>query len=194
MRFKIVWHNRAGMQDGNLVGEFYPIEADGAIMGIDKSISPKTERKARKRWRFRYSMRHLMALVTLVSLGLSFCAVYFAPARLDGDVRFSACMCGPVRAKVSDGRLILLETHHETPAGTVVATIEIKDGMCTFRRIGTDGTPGPAARLYVDHLGAKYYDETDNFYPYYILVDDNWKQYPAALEAMVGRATRQSVW
>lgn len=158
------------------------------IEGIPlRSASTKAEPRARKRWRFQYSIRALLALVAFVSLGMSFCAVYFQKARLDGDIYVSICACGLARAKVSGDQVILAEPRHDRPAGAVVATIEIADRVCTLRWIGEDGAPGPVERLEVDHLGATFYDEEVWSRPVYILMDDNWKLYPAMFFARVRR-------
>ena len=150
-----------------------------------------TEQQLRTRWRFRYSIRSLLALVAFVSLGFGFFAAYFAKARLDGDIGFAACACGLTRAKVSAGEVALAEPNHDTPAGSIVATIKIENRVCTLQRIGKDGAREPAERLEVDHLGAKYYDAAlFGSQPIYVVMDDNWKLYPAFLFACVERLFR----
>ena len=149
-----------------------------------------TERQLRTRWRFRYSIRSLLALVTFVSLGLGFFVAYFAEARLDGDIRFEACACGFKRARVSSGKVALAEQNHDTPAGSIVATIKIENRVCILQRIGKDGAREPAERLEVDHLGAKYYDAAFGSQPIYVVMDDTWKLYPAFLFALVERIFR----
>jgi hypothetical protein len=140
------------------------------------------ERQSGRRWRFRWSLRSLIVFVALVSMVLSVFVAYFDTAQIDGNVRFLACACGHTRAKISDGQVILVEPNHDKPAGTVVATVEVKDESCTLRRIGEDGTPGTAERMQVDHLGAKYYDEANyGSRPIYVLLADNWKLYPASV-------------
>ena len=131
-----------------------------------------------------------MALAAFVSLGLSVFAAYFDEARLDGNVLYLACACGFTRAQVSGGKVVLMERNHDRAVGTVVATIEIKDRICTVRRIGKNGTPGPAERYQVDHLGAKYYDKDYGSRPFYVLMTDNWKLCPATLLARVKRLIR----
>jgi hypothetical protein len=130
-----------------------------------------------------------MALVAFVSLGLGISAAYFQDARLDGRVLYRACACGFTRATVSGGKVILAEPNHDKPAGTVVATVEIKDRMCTLRRIGKDGMPGCSEGYQVDHLGAKYYDAQYRS-PIYMLMADNWKLYPATVIAYIDRLFR----
>jgi len=126
-----------------------------------------------------------MAFMAFVSLGLGIAAAYFQDARLDGNVYYSACACGFKRAKVSGGKVILAEPNHNMPAGTVVATIEIKDRICTLRSIEQDGKPGPGAGCQIDHLGAKYFDPQCGTHPIYVLMADNWKLYPVKLIAYI---------
>jgi hypothetical protein len=90
------------------------------------------------------------------------------------------------RAKIADGKLVLAEDNHDTRAGTVVGTIEIKGRTCTLRRVGKDGTLGPAETYQVDHLGANY-EPTDGPRPVYVIMVDNWKSYPALAMAWVRR-------
>ena len=150
------------------------------------TASSMTERQTKRRWRFRYSIRSLMAFVALVSMGLSAFVTYFADAQIDGNVRFGACACGLTSATIADGKVVLAEANHDTPAGTIVATIEIEDRICTLRRFGKDGIPGTAERLQVDHLGAKYYaPEIYGEQPVYVLMVDNWKLYPAYVVAWI---------
>jgi hypothetical protein len=138
------------------------------------------EQESRSKWRFRWSVRSLLVFVALVSLGLGLWAAYFHTAKIEGNVRFGACACGLTPATVADGKVVLAEQNHDRPAGTVLATIEIKGRVCTLRRIGEDGAAGPAETLQVDHLGAKFYDEpTYGTQPVYVVIVDNWKLYPA---------------
>ena len=127
--------------------------------------------------------------MVFVSLGLGFYAAYFHVARLDGAVLYEACTCGFKRANISNGEVILLEPNHETPAGSVVATIEIKDGTCTLRSIRQDGTVGNAQSYGIDHLGAKYYSEKCGGFIYIVMVD-NWKLYPFAVYARIRNTFR----
>ena len=83
-------------------------------------------------------------------------------------------------ARIADGNVVLTEANHDRPAGTVVATIEIKDGICTLRGFDKDGIPQTAERLQIDHLGAKYHHGEES---HYVLIVDNWKFYPAFLPA-----------
>ena len=162
--------------------------AEGLALPSTSSI---TEQQIRSRWRFRYSIRSLLVFVTFVSLGLGFFVAYFAEARLDGDIRFEACACGFKRARVSSGKVALAEQNHDMPAGSIVATIKIENRVCILQRIGQDGAREPAERLEVDHLGAKYYDAAlFGSQPIYVVMDDNWKLYPAFLFACVERLFR----
>ena len=81
------------------------------------------------------------------------------------------------RATVADGKIILSEANHDTPAGATIATINFKGSVCTITIMGDDGTPGPAGQYTVDHLGAKYYDARRDGSPFYVLYADNWKLY-----------------
>jgi hypothetical protein len=85
----------------------------------------------------------------------------------------------------------LAEPNHDTPAGSIVATIKIENRVCILQRIGKDGGRQPAERFEVDHLGAKYYDPfLFGSQPIYVVMDDNWKRYPAFLFACVERLFR----
>ena len=145
----------------------------------DQSDVPKRKR----RW-YQFSLRKLLLVVLVSSIGMTALAAYYRRARLDDAVLYEACVCGFKRAKVSNGQVILLEPNHGTPTGSVVATIEIKDGKCILRRIREGGTVGNAESYEIDHLGAKYYSEKCESF-IYIVMADNWKLYPFAVYARV---------
>jgi hypothetical protein len=127
----------------------------------------------------------------LVAVGLGIVVAYFADARIDGNVRYGACACGLTRATITDGELVLAEANHDTPAGTIVAAVEIKDRTCALTRIGDDGKPEPTERLQVDHLGAKFYlEEVYGQQPVYVVMVDNWKLYPARIAMWMRRTLR----
>jgi len=92
------------------------------------------------------------------------------------------------RATVVDGKVILSEANHDTPAGTVVATIEIRGDVCTVKCVGDEDKPGRVGETLVDHLGTIPHGVST--YPrlsrYDILVD-NWKLYPARVVAWIER-------
>jgi hypothetical protein len=124
-------------------------------------------------------------------MGLGVLVAYFADAWIDGNVRYQACACGLTRATITEGTVVLAEANHDTPAGTIVATVEIKDRICTLTRIGEDGKPGSTERLQVDHLGAKLYlEEIYGQQPVYVVMVDNWKVYPACIVMWMRRTLR----
>ncbi|NQU24887.1 MAG: hypothetical protein HQ567_26690 [Candidatus Nealsonbacteria bacterium] len=123
-----------------------------------------------------------MAFVTLVSIGLSGLAMYFADAQVEGDVYFRVCPFCLSPATIVDRKIVLAGEIHEMPAGTVVATIEIKGRICTLRRIGEDGAPGAAECLEIDHLGVPL---DNDGWTGHVLVVDNWKLYPASVMAWI---------
>jgi hypothetical protein len=124
-------------------------------------------------------------------MGLGVVVAYFADARIDGNVYYGACACGLTRARITDGKVVLAEVNHDTPAGAIVATVEIKDRICALRRIGDDGKPGPTERLQVDHLGGKFYlEEIYGEQPVYVIMVDNWKLYPACIVLWMRRTLR----
>lgn len=126
-----------------------------------------------------FSLRSLLAFVLLVSMGLGAGAAYFNEAKLDGKVLFGACACGLTHATITDGEVVLAEANHDTPAGATVAIVEIKDRICTLRRMDADGVVGTAKRFQIDHLGAYYYvPESFGNQRVYVLMADNWKLYP----------------
>ena len=139
--------------------------------------------KPKRRW-CQYSLRTLFVLVTLFAVACSF---YFTDAQIEGDVYFAVCMCGMARARIDDGKIVLAEARHDMPTGTVVATIEIKDGIYTLRWLDKDGVPGTPQRLQVDHLGAKFYDPGGAEGYIYVILADSWKLYPVnAVERIKG--------
>jgi hypothetical protein len=141
-------------------------------------VSHPAAAKPGLRW-YQFSLRSCLLLTFFISLGLSLPTAYFRKARLDDAVRYADCTCGLARARISNGEVVLLEPNHAKPAGTVVATIETEDGICTIRRIRKDGSLGAAESCEVDHLGAKFYDERFGSFVY-VLMADNWKLYPFA--------------
>jgi hypothetical protein len=153
------------------------------------AASATAEQQPGKRWRYLHSWS-LRWLAAIASLAIGFSAAYLPDARLDGKVLYSACACGLTPCTVRDGKVILTVTLHDWPAGTVLATTEIKDRVCTLRRIGKNGILQPAERLEVDHLGAKYYDDENGSRPVYVIVADNWKLCPAAVFWRVERLFR----
>ncbi len=149
------------------------------------------EEGKRRRWRPQWSLRTQLLLVAVLSAGLGILAAYFDEAQIDGSVYFAACACGMKHAEVCEGNIVLSEPNHDRPAGTVVASIELKDGLCTIRLTKEDGSLGPAQDYSIDHLGAKCYDE-DAFgsQPIYVLLVDNWKLYPACAVMWLKRTLR----
>ena len=137
--------------------------------------------KRRRRW-YQFSLRSLFVLITLFAVACSF---YFADARIEGDIYVQFCSCGLARARIVDGKIVLAEARHDTPAGTVVATIEIKDGTCTLRRFDKDEVPGSAERLQVDHVGAKFHDPGVYGEYIYVILVDSWKLYPQIAVAWI---------
>lgn len=131
-------------------------------------------------------------LVALVAVGLGFSVAYFDKAELEGDAYLMACACGLTPATVSDGKITLAEPNHDTPAGTVVATIAVQDDDCTVTLVEEDGTPRVVYELTVDHLGARYleYHEGHGTHPVYVVQVDNWKLYPASLFVWADRKLR----
>jgi hypothetical protein len=126
------------------------------------------------RW-YQFSLRGLLVFMVLTCIGMSAVAAYFRQATVDGKVLFPACACGYKHAQISDGKLTLLEPNHEQPAGSVLATVEIKAGKCTVRRIKADGTIGDAECYDIDHLGARCYSPPSG--EFHIILVDNWKLY-----------------
>jgi hypothetical protein len=140
--------------------------------------------KPKRRW-YQFSLRSLFVLTLLVAIACSLYGCYFADARIEDDVYVRVCCCGLASARIDDGKIVLAEARHDMPEGTVVATIEIKDKICTLRRFDKDGVPGTAERLQFDHLGAKVYaPDVYGGYIYGILVD-SWKLYPANAVAWI---------
>ncbi len=62
------------------------------------------------------------------------------------------------RATIVDGKVVLAEPNHDDPEGTTVATIDIKDQVCTIRLLEEDRSLGRPARYTIDHLGGKWSD------------------------------------
>ena len=116
-----------------------------------------------------------MVLVAILCVGLAGTAAYFDTAQIKGDVGFYACWCGLSPATVADGKVVLAESNHDTPAGTVIATLRVDGESCTVTQIEEDGQAGETYELVVDHLGAQY---TEDGQTIYMILVDNWKLYP----------------
>jgi hypothetical protein len=141
--------------------------------------------KPRRRW-LQFSLRTLLMLMTVIGCGLGLSAAYFDDAQIDGDVYLTACACGFTHATIADGKVVLAEPNHDTPAGTAVATIRVKNHNCTVTLFERGGASKVVYDLDVDHLGAKY---VDNGRPVYVVLVDNWKVYPARFFAWLQRVT-----
>jgi hypothetical protein len=132
----------------------------------------------------------VMALVSFVGFGV----MYFSEAQLGGEVLVFYCACGYSHAHISDGQLVLTEQNHDTPAGTILATVKNNGSNCTLTWVTDNSLAGQVDCLQIDHLGAKCNMDVwgdGKMEPTHILLVDNWKLGPASYAA---RLTRWLNW